>query len=65
MTLIANQGSDVQPNVLRSQTIPNTLGELGQATATARPRFRPRAMVALAAVVLAALALALSLARIT
>ena len=64
MTSMANQGSDVRPNVLRSQTIPNTLGGLGLPTATTGLRFRPLALIAAGSLILAGLALALALGRI-
>jgi hypothetical protein len=64
MTSMANQGSDVRPNVLSSQTVPNTLGGLGRPTTTTGLRFRPLALVAAGALILAGLALALALGRI-
>lgn len=60
----ANRGSDVHPNVLSSQTVPNSLGGLGPPTATTGLHFRPLALVAAGSLILAGLALALALGRI-
>jgi hypothetical protein len=64
MTSIANRGSDLRPNVLRDQTVPNTLGGLGPPTATTGLRFRPLALAAAGSLILTGLALALALGRV-
>ncbi|HYM84322.1 MAG TPA: hypothetical protein VEY67_09250 [Candidatus Dormibacteraeota bacterium] len=64
MTSISNVTSDPRPNVLRGQTVPNTLGELGPFVATTGRRSRPLALVAAGSLILTALALALALGHV-
>lgn len=64
MTSTANRAADPHPNVLRGQTLPNTLGGLGPRTATTALRSRPVALVAAGSLILTGLALALALGRV-
>jgi hypothetical protein len=64
MRSIANRGSDLRPNVLRDQTVPNTLDGLGPRVATSGLRSRPLALVAAGSLILTGLALALALGRV-
>lgn len=66
MTPTANQAFDAHPNMLRGQTVPNTLDGLGLPVAAARLRLRPPpgALIAAAGVILAGLALAFALGRV-
>lgn len=55
MTGVQNQALKALPNVLRDQTIPNTLGGIGLARPVRRSRLPLGALVAAAVVILAGL----------
>ena len=57
MTGVQNQVLKALPNVLRDQTIPNTLGGIGLARPARRSRLPVGALAAAAIVVLAGLAI--------
>jgi hypothetical protein len=63
MTSTANQAFEAQPNVLRGQTVPNTMGGLGVPAVSARLGLSSRALLAAASAILAGSALALVLGR--
>ena len=59
MTGVQNQALKALPNVLRDQTIPNTLGGIGLPRPASRSRLPVGALAAAAVVILAGLAILL------